>query len=182
MLRAGVPVSDKPFDVLMASLDAPMAIVTAAAGTERAGCLIGFHTQCSIHPARIAVWLSKANHTNRVALMSSHLGIHLLTEEDRDLACLFGTLSGDDVDKFEHCQSDVGPEGVPILRRCPNRLVVRRTALLDEGGDHVCVVTEPIQAAAAGPFRPLRLSHVNDLEPGHTVDERPSPTTERAES
>jgi flavin reductase (DIM6/NTAB) family NADH-FMN oxidoreductase RutF len=175
------PMSDDAFDVLMASLDTPMAIVTAASGGERAGCLIGFHAQCSIHPARYAVWLSKANHTHRVALMSSHLAIHLLTEDDRDLAELFGTLSGDDVDKFDRCDVDDGPEGVPLLRRCPNRLVVRRTTLLDEGSDHDCFVTEPIDAAAAGAFRPLRLSAVRDLDPGHTVDERPSPPTERAD-
>ena len=168
------------FDSLMASLDSPMAVVTAAAGHERAGCLIGFHAQCSIDPGQHAVWLSKANHTYRVALLGSHLGVHLLTEEDRDIATLFGTVSGDDTDKFAGLAVESGPGGVPLLATCPNRLVVRRVALLDVGGDHVCFVTEPIEATTTGAFRPLRLSAVSGLDAGHDVHERPRPPTERA--
>jgi flavin reductase (DIM6/NTAB) family NADH-FMN oxidoreductase RutF len=168
------------FDSLVTRLDVPMSVITAAAGDERAGCLIGFHAQCSIHPGRYAVWLSKANHTFRVALMAGHLGVHFLDRSDRDLAELFGTLTGDDVDKFSRCEWETGAQGVPLLVRCPNRMVVRRTTMLDEGSDHVCVVTEPIEASVGdGPFTPLRLSDVDDLVPGHPVDDRPRPPTER---
>ena len=52
--------------------------------------------------------------------------------------------------------------------------------MLDEGGDHVCVVTEPVEAATTGPFAPLRLSAVTDLHPGHDAADRPTPPTERA--
>ena len=60
------------FDALMAQLDQPLVVVTTAAGDERAGCVVGFHVQCSIEPRRVAVWLSKANHTFRVSLFASH--------------------------------------------------------------------------------------------------------------
>lgn len=173
-------VPNKSFDDLMASLDAPMAIVTTALGDERAGCLIGFHTQSSIDPGRYCVWISKANHTYRVVLRSTHLAVHYLTEHDRELAELFGTTSGDTADKFERCSSVVGPHGVPLLDTCPNYLIVRRTALLDEGGDHVGVVTEPVASNSAGRFRPLRLSDVEDLTPGHESEERNDPPTHRA--
>lgn len=168
------------FDSLMASLDTPMAVVTAAAGGERAGCLVGFHSQSSIDPGRYSVWLSKANHTYRVALLGTHLGIHLLTEDDRHLAEVFGTLSGDDVDKFDLVDVTVGPQGVPLIDAAPHHMVVRRVALLDEGGDHVCVVTEPVAVSTTGRFRPLRLSAVDQLDAGHAVGERPRPPTERA--
>ena len=46
------------FDDVMASLDPPMAVVTAASGGERAGCLVGFHAQCSIDPPRFLVDVS----------------------------------------------------------------------------------------------------------------------------
>jgi flavin reductase (DIM6/NTAB) family NADH-FMN oxidoreductase RutF len=170
----------EPFDDLMASLDAPMAVVTAAVSGERAGCLVGFHAQCSIHPPRYAVWLSKANHTFRVAMLSEHLGLHLLTEDDRPLAELFGTQTGDEVDKFARCDHYPGPGGVPLLTGCRNRLVLRRTALLDDGSDHVCMVGEPVAVINSGRLRPLRLHHVADLTPGHEVDERPRPPTERS--
>ena len=169
-----------PFDSIMASLDAPMAVVTTAAGAERAGCLVGFHAQSSIHPGRYAVWLSKANHTYRVGLLSTHYGVHLLTRDDRPVAELFGTVSGDEVDKFSRVETTTGPEGVPLLAACPHRMVVRRTVLVDEGGDHVCVVTEPVMAESPGRFIPLRLSDVAHLDPGHGTRERPRPPTERA--
>jgi flavin reductase (DIM6/NTAB) family NADH-FMN oxidoreductase RutF len=161
----------EPFDSIMTSLDAPMAVVTAAEGDERAGCLVGFHSQSSIEPPRYCVWLSKANRTFAVALRSTHLGVHLLTDRDGPLAELFGSVSGDEVDKFALVDTITGPGDVPLLAACRHRMVVRRTALLDEGGDHVCVVTEPVDVVSPGPFAPLRLSRVAGLVPGHHADE-----------
>jgi len=62
---------------------------------------------------------------------------------------------------------------VPLLIDCPNRLVAERVALLDEGSDHVCLVLQPTTASARTPFRPLRLSQVEHLQPGHESEERP---------
>ena len=171
---------DKAFSDLMASLDTPMAVVTTAMDDERAGCLVGFHVQSSIDPSRYCVWLSKANHTHRVVLRSSHLAIHFLTDNDHDLAEHFGTQSGDDLDKFASMDFELTEGGVPLLTMLPNRLFVQRIALLDEGGDHVCVVTEPLRAESTGRFAPLRLSAVEDLTPGHEAEERNDPPTERA--
>ena len=168
------------FDTLMSSLDPGLAVVTAVAGDERAGCLVGFHAQSSIEPPRYCVWLSKANHTYRVALRSTHLGIHFLTSADLPVAELFGTRTGDDVDKFTLIDVEDGPEGVPVLPACPHHLVVRRIALLDEGGDHVCVVTEPVAVSGCGPYEPLRLSRAEHLAPAHDNDERNDPPTERS--
>lgn len=167
------------FDAVTASLDAAMVIVTTSVGDERAGCLVGFHAQCSIDPRRYAVWLSKANHTYRVALRSDAVGVHFLERDDFDLAELFGTRSGDDVDKFQLVEWDDGPLGVPLLRRCSHRMAGPKVALLDEGSDHVCVTVDP-EAATSGRFEPLRLSDVQDLVPGHAAEERPNPPTERA--
>ena len=168
------------FDTMMASVDNAMIVVTAAAGDERAGCLVGFHAQSGIDPHRFCLWLSKANHTYRIGLRSPHLGVHCLTRADRELAELFGTKSGDDLDKFEGLRVEEGPDRVPVLVDCPHRMVVRRTTMVDEGGDHVCVATEVVEAHSAGRFQPLRLSDVDDLTPGHEAEERHDPPTERA--
>ena len=168
------------FDAIMRSRDAELIIVTAAEAGERAGCLVGFHSQSSMGPQPYCVWLSKANHTYRVALHATHLAIHFLTTADRGLAERFGTLTGDRADKFAGLAVTPGPGGAPLLAACPNRLTVRPTALLDEGGDHVCVITEPVAAQSGGPFRPLRVSDVGHLVPGHGSTERPDPPTERA--
>ena len=174
--------AEERFGALMGALDAPMAVVTTTAGGERGGCLIGFHAQSSIDPARYTVWLSKANHTYRLVLRASHLAVHFLAAGDHELARLFGTLSGDEVDKLERCDHREGPGGVPMLTTCPNRLVVARVALLDEGGDHVCVTGDVIDVHSSGSFEPLRLSDVSDLDAGHEAEERPAPPTERAAS
>jgi len=169
------------FAAVMASLDTAMIVVTAAAGDERAGCLVGFHSQSGIDPERYCVWLSKANHTYRVALRSPHLGIHFLTRDDMQLAELFGTRTGDDVDKFAGLAVEAGPDGVPMLLDCASRLVVRRTTLVDENSDHVCVATEAVEVVTSGSFEPLRLSQTVHLTPGHEAEERHSPPTERAD-
>jgi flavin reductase (DIM6/NTAB) family NADH-FMN oxidoreductase RutF len=163
--------STETFDALMSTLDPPLVVVTTARGDERAGCLVGFHAQSSIEPRRYAVWLSRANRTYRVALLASHLAVHLLTDQDADLAETFGALTGDEVDKFALVDWTPGPHGVPLLDRCPHHLVVRRVTLVDDGGDHVCVVTEPVAAGGGGRFTPLRLHRVAGLAPGHEAAE-----------
>ncbi len=79
---SGNTMANDACDTLMSSLDPPLIVDTAAVGEERAGCLAGFHAQSNIDPGRYCVWLSRANPTNRVALRSTHLGIHLLTSGD----------------------------------------------------------------------------------------------------
>jgi flavin reductase (DIM6/NTAB) family NADH-FMN oxidoreductase RutF len=161
------------FDGIMSSLDIPLIVVTTATGQERAGCLVGFHAQSSIAPAQYSVWLSKANHTYRVARRATHLAVHFLTAADLGLAERFGTLTGDSTNKFAGLPVRQGPGGVPVLQHCPHWLVGIYTALLDEGGDHVCVVTEPIAAGTRGPFEPLRLSQAAHLAPGHASTDPP---------
>jgi flavin reductase (DIM6/NTAB) family NADH-FMN oxidoreductase RutF len=178
MSEAAMP--DDAFGSLASSLDAPLIVVTAAEGQQRAGCLVGFHTQSSIEPLRYCVWLSKANYTYRVALHSSHLAIHFLTSADLPLAERFGTLTGDSVDKFAGVRARPGPGGVPVLDDCSHWLIGRRITLVDDGGDHVCVMTEPVAVHSGGKFQPLRLAAAAHLQPGHGNEDRPSPPTERA--
>lgn len=168
------------FSDLIAQLDTAMAVVTTSSGQERAGCLVGFHAQCSIEPNRYVVWLSKANHTLRVALHARHFAVHFLGQDDVELARLFGTTSGDLVNKFAQCDWLPGTGGVPLLGSCPNRFAGDKVALLDEGSDHVCLVLQPTEVSTGGELQPLRLSQVIHLDPGHEAEERPRPRTERA--
>ena len=163
------------FKDLIAQLDYPMIVVTTATAGERAGCLVGFHTQSSIDPERFAVWLSKANYSFRVALFAETFAVHALAATDTELATLFGAQTGDEIDKFGRCRWTEGPDGVPLLDDCPNRLVARRIGAFDDGGDHVCVVLEPLRSEVAGPFEPLSSRQVRHLQAGHDVHDRPVP-------
>ena len=159
------------FEAIAKGFDPPLVIVTTAAGDQRAGCVVGFHSQCSIDPLRYAVWLSKANLTYRVALLATHVAVHVPVAGDKELVELFGGTTGDEVDKFARCEWTAGPGGVPLLAACPNRIVLERVSLHDDGGDHVCCVGEPVHAETTGELDPMRLSMAGDIEPGHDADD-----------
>ena len=156
------------FDALVGPLDYPMFVVTAAAGGELAGCLAGFVTQCSIDRPALLVCLSDKNRTFRVAHAASRLAVHFLGREDADLAELFGSSSGDDVDKFSRCEWQALPDGTPVLSRCRGWAVgpiVRRVDL----GDHRGLLV-PVERARAGrpDGPPLGYQDVRGLRPGHS--------------
>ena len=155
------------FQRLVARLDYPMFVLTAraAAGGERSGCLIGFASQCSIHPPRFAVWVSEKNHTFEVAKASSHLGVHALSASQRRLAELFGGETGDAVDKFSRCSWHEGPEGVPVLDDVAGWFVGRVSERLDTG-DHLGFLLEPV-AAEVFDVPNLTFQDVKDVDPGH---------------
>ena len=153
-------------------LDPAMIVVTAASGGERDGCLVGFHAQASIEPLQHCVWLSTANHSFDLARHASHLGVHLLTGGDHDLAARFGGQRGDEVDKFAGLDVTDGPGSVPLLTACEHRFVLQVRDTFDVGGDHVAFVG-PIAEhhGLAGDLDPLRLHAVTDIEAGHPADD-----------
>lgn len=160
------PLGRGEFDRFVQALDYPMFVVTTTDGNERSGCLVGFTTQTGIDPPRFLVCLSDKNHTMRVAERAEVLAVHLLPEGRHDIAELFGSESGDEVDKFAHCSWQPGPGGVPLLDACPHRVVgqvVERVPL----GDHVGFLIEPVEVQAAGGEEPATLADVADVEPGH---------------
>jgi len=136
------------FDRIAGAVDYPMYVVTAAAGDERAGCLVGFTTQCSIDPPRFLACLSKANHTYRVAQSASVLAVHLLAADDSATAELFGSETGDEVDKFARCPWSAGVDGVPVLDGALAWFAGRVVDRVDLG-DHVGHVLEPLPDAGA---------------------------------
>lgn len=154
------------FDRLTSSLDAPMVVVTAAHGSERSGCLVGFHTQCSIEPARWLVCISKENHTFGLARRVSQLGVHFLRADQRELAELFGSATDDVVDKFARCAWRPGPGDVPILDGCD--WIVGRVVLRVDLGDHEGYVLDVVAAAHEHRDAPqLGFQEVRGLRPGH---------------
>ena len=155
-------------DKLTSELDHPMLIVTTAADGEQSGCLVGFHSQCSIDPPRWAVWISKVNHTFGIAQRATTLALHFPSAGDRDLAELFGEETGDAVDKFERCAWTAGRDGVPLLDRLPNRIIGRVRDHVDDGGDHQLFVVD-LDDLQHGPepLRALGFQAVRGFDPGH---------------
>ncbi|MFR9787299.1 flavin reductase family protein [Streptomyces sp. MB22_4] len=156
-------------DGFLGRLDPDMCVVTAAAGGERAGCLVGFASQCSIRPPRFAVWLSKANRTYRVARAAHCLAVHLLTRDQHALAELFGGETGDDTDKFVGLDCAQGSGGAVVLRDAAAWFVGEILHRVD-GGDHVGFVLDPLEWGGGRSGDLLRLSDAVGIEAGHPVD------------
>ena len=154
------------FSDLVGDLDYPMMIVTAAAGGERAGCLVGFATQCSIDPPRFAVWLSRKNHTFRVAENSGVLAVHFLATADQPLAELFGGTTGDEVDKFSRCRSREGPGGVPVLEDC-SRWFAGEIVERFPTEDHVGFLLVPLSVEKGAWDGQLGFQRARSISPGH---------------
>ncbi|WP_405138339.1 flavin reductase family protein [Nocardia sp. NBC_01388] len=155
------------FDAFVTALDNSLVVVTTRVGAQRTGCLVGFAAQVSIEPRRFMVGISKQNHTYRIAMRAGHLAVHLLDERQLPLATLFGSETGDEIDKFTHCEWHPGPANLPILDAAAGwfcgRIVERHDV-----GDHIAMLLAPEGAAApAKPVRPLRYRAVADLPPGH---------------
>jgi flavin reductase (DIM6/NTAB) family NADH-FMN oxidoreductase RutF len=160
---------------VLTRLDPAMLVVTMRAGDERSGCLVGFHAQCSIDPLQYTVWISKANHSFRLALAADVFVLHLLDDGDRALATLFGETTGDEVDKFTRCNWHEGTDGAPILDDCATRVLARPIAFHESGGDHVAFVLEPFETQAPSTrLRPLRFSAIEDLDAGHPTSDPPN--------
>ncbi|MBV9487281.1 MAG: flavin reductase [Frankiaceae bacterium] len=154
-------------DAVVDLLNYPMFVVTTRHGDERSGCLVGFASQVSINPRRFLVGLSNKNHTYRVAREAERLAVHVLDRDDRSLAELFGTQTGDEVDKFAACDWTDGPEGVPVLSAAPAWFSGRILGH-DRLGDHEGFLIEPDSAYVAdGDLSLLTFAEVSDLEPGH---------------
>jgi flavin reductase (DIM6/NTAB) family NADH-FMN oxidoreductase RutF len=154
------------FDRIVAALDYPMLVATAAAGGERAGCLVGFATQCSIDPPRFLVCLSRSNRTYRLALGAEVLAVHALAADQDDLAELFGGATGDEVDKFDRCRWREGPGCAPILADVPAWFAGTIDSTFD-AGDHVAFVLSPTRVEIRRRFEPFPTSRGSAIEPGH---------------
>jgi flavin reductase (DIM6/NTAB) family NADH-FMN oxidoreductase RutF len=128
-----------------------------------------------MEPPMYALWLSKANRTYRIGALADMFAVHFLGRHQHALAERFGSRRGDEVDKFDGCAWTPGPDGVPLLDECPNRFVGRRSALLDPGGDHVCLMLDPIEASYDDSGSFLTLQQVLDIEPGHPPEDRQEP-------
>jgi flavin reductase (DIM6/NTAB) family NADH-FMN oxidoreductase RutF len=159
--------STDPVSELVRLADPRLYVVTTAAGGARAGCLVGFASQMSIHPPRFLAAISVANRTWDVARMATHLAVHLFGRDRMDLVTLFGSATGDDVDKFTRCAWTEGPAGVPVLDGAAAWLVGHILDRYDHG-DHVGHLLEPIAGTAVrSSIDPVTLRDAAGLHPGH---------------
>jgi flavin reductase (DIM6/NTAB) family NADH-FMN oxidoreductase RutF len=157
---------DEAFNALVGNLEYPMFIVTARAGDEPLGCLVGFATQTSIDPPRFLVCLSHENRTYRKGRDAALLGVHCVPATGQAIAELFGGETGDEVDKFARCAWRESADGVPLLDDCPNRFVGRVLERVP-AGDHDAFVLAPIAAERGDDADEFTFHRAKRIAPGH---------------
>jgi flavin reductase (DIM6/NTAB) family NADH-FMN oxidoreductase RutF len=153
------------FARLVTALDYPLYVVTAAVESELTGCLIGFATQCSIHPPRFLACISKTNHTFQIAAQSAVLAVHIVDEKNKGIAELFGGQTGDAVNKFKGVNWHI-VDGVPVLDACARWFTASVIERIDLG-DHVGHVLEPLCVQAGPDSSQLTSQQARDIEAGH---------------
>jgi flavin reductase (DIM6/NTAB) family NADH-FMN oxidoreductase RutF len=161
-----VTVDQTDVDAFFGELDYPMYVVTTRAGDDRAGCLVGFTTQTSIDPARFLVCISEVNATARTVAGATHVAVHQIPREGKDLARLFGEESEDWTDKFARCAWHDGPYGVPLLDDAAAWLVGEIAERLDLG-DHQGLLLVPVATGGRSGGEILTFQQLADLEAGH---------------
>jgi flavin reductase (DIM6/NTAB) family NADH-FMN oxidoreductase RutF len=154
---------DPYFDLI----DYPYHVVTAQSPeADMSGCLAGFVTQCSIDPPNFLVCISKVNHTFGVAERAAGMGLHLLGEDQVDLARLFGEETGDLVDKFASVDWRLGSTGAPLL---VDVAVSMEGQILGHFsvGDHEAFLMRGVRSVAGAHPGLLTLRSAPPLQPGH---------------
>jgi flavin reductase (DIM6/NTAB) family NADH-FMN oxidoreductase RutF len=150
-------------------IDYPFYVVTVRSPeADMSGCLAGFVTQCSINPPNFLVCIAKVNHTLGVAERSTGMGLHLLGEDQVDLARLFGEQTGDLVDKFASVDWRLGFTGAPLL---VDAAVSMEGQVLGHFsvGDHEAFLMRAARAVEGGPPGLLTFRAAPQLHPGHPL-------------
>lgn len=158
--------SDNPAWALSERSDYPIYVVCVEHGGQKAGCVAGFVTQCSIEPVRFLVCVSKANHTYEVAKAAAAMSLHLLGAGQHDVAVLFGHLTGDSSDKFERIEWKAGQTGAPVLQRCA-AWIEGEVLEKQDVGDHVAFLLTPVSGGLGPEPGLLTLSLTGDITAGH---------------
>jgi flavin reductase (DIM6/NTAB) family NADH-FMN oxidoreductase RutF len=155
------------FQRMVGSLDYPIYVVTTAAGHDKDGCVVGFATQCSIHPPLYLVCISDKNRTFEIAARAETMVVHMLPEDRKDLAELFGGETADDEDKLAQVEWTEGPGGAPRIKGLYSWFGAEIKQRLNLGGDHAGYVIAPVAASHDGTPPWLSFQSAKDIEPGH---------------
>ena len=110
--------------------------------------------------------ISVRNHTFRIARAAQVMIVHLVPEDGDDLAELFGSRTGDDVDKFAMCDWTPGPDGTPVLTGCPNWFAGRVLQRIP-AGDHWAFLLETFAAESEPDADAFTFHRARRMEPGH---------------
>lgn len=131
---------------------AGVAVITAARGGRPVGFTATSLTSVAAEPPIVSFGVGTGSTSWPVLAEAVHVGVHILAEEQRELAATFAR-SG--ADRFAPpTRWTAGPEGVPLLEGVLGWLVCRVVARVP-AGDHRVVLAEAVTGDTTEGGRPL---------------------------
>ena len=115
-----------------------VAVVTAACDGQPFGMTVNSLTSVSLDPCLLLVCPKKGSATGEAIKRSTHFGVFILSEGQRELCMRF---VGESASRFDGLEHDVHESGVPLIGGALVSFVCRLHAV-HPGGDHEIVVGE----------------------------------------
>src|SRR5262245_6246398 len=103
------------------------------------------------NPVKVVVCVTKRDYTHDIVLESGVFALHVLREDQIELAAHFGYQSGREVDKFATLDYKIGHTGCPVLNDCVGFMEFEITGKIDTP-THTVVVAEVRNAEAFVPL------------------------------
>ena len=151
------------FEGMVGELEYPMFIVTARAGDEPLGCLVGFTTQASIDPPRFIACLSHNNRTYRLGRDARRWASTPCPPTRRIWRSCSAARPATSTDK-SRAAPGTRAEGVPVVDRCANwfvgRVLARRTPAITTRS---CSSRSPAPPATGR----VHVPRAKRIDPGH---------------
>jgi len=125
------------FKEAMASLASGVAVVTGVdPDSGPCGMTVTSIASYSAKPPSVIVCVDESTRSYRGLTEGEYFAVHLLSEDQPDVARLFASKVDD---KFEQCESVAGPHGLQLIADSLATLICRRS-FVAKHGDHAIVI------------------------------------------
>lgn len=130
---------------VLRKIPAPVGIVGVAHEGILGGLTAAWISRVSSDPVLLLVSIGHERYSYEMMKGADTFTISLPTESQVEAARLFGGTSRRDVDKWAQVDHDLLGDGVPALKSCAARFLLRKTGVFSTG-DHDCFVGEVLVA------------------------------------
>ncbi|GGM42327.1 flavin reductase family protein [Dactylosporangium sucinum] len=117
------------------------AVTGPSSGSAVAALTVNSFTSVSLEPAKVLFCVANSSSSFRVLMESARIAIHILSQDQEDVARRFATSGLTGAEKLSGVSWVPGPDGVPLLPGTPAVLAGRRNEVITSG-DHVIVLLD----------------------------------------
>ena len=120
-------------------------IATSKAEDKTNGLTLGWVSQVSLDPPLVAIAVCKEWYSHKLLSEGDHFIVHVLADDQIEVAKFFGSTHGWDTDKFDDVAWEPGVEGIPVLKGCKALIACRKIQEVPTG-DHTLFIGEVISS------------------------------------